>query len=222
MPRKRAAADAPEDPDKLVRERAGTYRSADGRFEVREGQSGWYLIDSAQTNELGQEIVQGPFPTLKGVREALPAARSTQIVPLATRRGKASPKRTAGSSHRSKRSEQPAPASWIDELPRAEAQAVRRLVSALEREGLADAEALVKLDRDGLGPAIATRRIERRLEAIAEEFPDGARDGVREIMRRVAEILSVDGARGPNGVPGWTLVELGDDGVPPNRRILLR
>ena len=55
-------ADAPADPDKLVRQQAGTYRSGDERFEIREADVGWFLVDSEQTNEFGQELIQGPFP----------------------------------------------------------------------------------------------------------------------------------------------------------------
>ena len=43
-------ADATADPNKLVRQRAGTYRTGDDRFEVREADVGWFLVDSEQTN----------------------------------------------------------------------------------------------------------------------------------------------------------------------------
>ena len=75
-------ADATADPDKLVRQQAGTYRSADDRFEVREADSNWFLVDTEQANEFGQELIQGPFPTLKAVREALPDARAAKPAPL--------------------------------------------------------------------------------------------------------------------------------------------
>ena len=42
------------DPDKLVRQQAGTYRTTDDRFEVREADVGWFLVDSEQTNEFGR------------------------------------------------------------------------------------------------------------------------------------------------------------------------
>jgi GNAT superfamily N-acetyltransferase len=86
----------PTDPNRLVREQAGTYRSEDGRFAVREGGTGWFLTDSEQSNEFGQELVLGPYATLNAVREALPEARRTTIKPLPTPRRK--PTRRGGGS----------------------------------------------------------------------------------------------------------------------------
>lgn len=70
---------APPDPNKLVRRSAGTYRSGDDRFEVRQSGIGWFVVDSTQTDELGQELVQGPYPTLAAARDALPEARRTTV-----------------------------------------------------------------------------------------------------------------------------------------------
>jgi GNAT superfamily N-acetyltransferase len=68
-------AKAPPEPNTLVRKSAGTYRSGDERFEVRQSGIGWFLVDSTQTDELGQELVQGPYATLAAVRDAIPEAR---------------------------------------------------------------------------------------------------------------------------------------------------
>lgn len=70
------------DPNRLIRDSAGAYRSEDGRFEVRDGGTGWFITDAQQTNEFGQELVIGPYATLVAVREALPEARRTTIRPL--------------------------------------------------------------------------------------------------------------------------------------------
>lgn len=78
--------DADADPNKLVRQEAGRYRSTDDRFEARQGGAGWFLVDSEQTNEFGQELMHGPFPTLKAARDALPEARRTTIEPVSKRR----------------------------------------------------------------------------------------------------------------------------------------
>ena len=57
MPKaKSPGADAQADPNKLVRSRAGVYRTADDRFEVRQAALGWFVIDSTVTDELGQEL----------------------------------------------------------------------------------------------------------------------------------------------------------------------
>ena len=216
MAKSKAKADAPPDPDALVRQAAGTYRSGDDRFEVRQADVGWFLVDSIQSNEFGQELIHGPFPTLKAVCEAIPGARGTTTRPLPK------PARAKATAKAKAKTEKPKPPTWIDQLSAAEARAVRRLIGALEGEGIADAEALVRRDRDGLLPAIATRRIEQRLGAAVEDLPEKERAATTKLVRRVAEILSAEGA--PNAaLPGWTLVEIGLGEQPPRqRRIDLR
>lgn len=78
MPRTKQPA-APPEPNQLVRKAPGTYRSGDDRFEVRQSGLGWFLVDSTQTDELGQELVSGPYPTLDAVRDAIPEARRTTV-----------------------------------------------------------------------------------------------------------------------------------------------
>lgn len=207
------------DPDKLQREATGTYRTADGRFEVRGGTAaGWFLVDTEQTNDFGQELIQGPFATLAAVRAAIPPARSTKVKPL--RPPTTSPRATT--TRRAPPRTPPAPPTWLEQLPPAEAAAVRRLIAALEREGITDAEALVRRDREGIGPAIATRIIERRLASIVDELPERGRAGARELIRRATEVLTAEGTAMPRGVPGWSLVEVGPEPEPENRRITIR
>jgi RimJ/RimL family protein N-acetyltransferase len=102
MPRARKAP-APPDPDRLVRQQAGTYRTEDDRFEVRESGGDWFLVDTAQSDDLGQELVRGPFPTLAAIRAALPDAR--------TAAAKAAPRAKArrASAGRSRATEEPGP-----------------------------------------------------------------------------------------------------------------
>ncbi|HEX7172203.1 MAG TPA: hypothetical protein VF365_06305 [Candidatus Limnocylindria bacterium] len=217
MPKaKKAAADAAADPDRLIRQAAGTYRSADERFEVRGGSAtGWFLVDTAQTNDFGQELILGPFGTLEAVREAIPPARSSKVTPIR-------PKAAPSSRRRAKAAPPPPPPpTWIDKLPKAEAASVRRLIAQLQEAGISDAEDLVRRDREGIGPAVATRLIERRLEAIVAELPQRGRDQVRELLRRAAEAMTVEG-RGSADLPGWALVEIGPEPEPPNRRITIR
>lgn len=204
-----AKADATADPDKLVRQQAGIYRTTDDRFEVREADAGWFLVDPRQTNEFGQELLTGPFATLRAIRDALPGARAAR--PTATGR------RTTGKQKLPK----PA-ASWIDGLEKAEGAEVRRLIGALEREGIADAEALVRRDREGLLPAVAARLIEERLNALVAELPENGRDAVRGFVRQVAEVLAVQGTNLREPLPGWMLVEVGFGTEPTLRRIDLR
>lgn len=214
-------ADAAVDPDKLVRQQAGMYRTADDRFEVREADVGWFLVDPDQTNEFGQELIRGPFVTLKAVRDALPDARAAQ--PAARRRP--TPRKPSGT----KTKKPPKPPklskpqrSWFDELAKGEAAEVRKLIAALDGEGITDAEALVRRDREGLLPAVAARLIATRLEALVSDLPESGRDALRDFVQRVANVLAVQGRTVRAPLPGWMLVEVGREPEPANRRIDLR
>ena len=207
--------DATADPDKLVRQKAGTYRTTDDRFEVREADVGWFLVDSQETNEFGQELIQGPFATLKAIRAALPDARASKPAG----RPRAAPKKAAQPAKREE--PPPPPPTWIDQLPKADAAGVRKLIVALEREGITDADALVRRDREGMLPAVATRLIERRLDALVDDLPAAQQKAARLLFRRAGEVLSAEGSR-RDPLPGWTLVEIGPEPEPPNRRIDLR
>lgn len=76
------------DEEKLKRERAGTYRTADERFTVEQSTTGWLLLDAEQTNELGLPLARGPFATLDEARAAIADARQgpRPISDLAERR----------------------------------------------------------------------------------------------------------------------------------------
>ncbi len=221
----RATAEA-TDPDKLKRETAGSYRTADGRFEVREAGIGWYLVDTTQQNEFGQELLHGPYDTLKDVRAAIPGARTEKVAPIKRPKSSASrsrrqPAKTDAAADRQQPAPPPPP-SWIDRLPDAEASEVRRIIRALEAEGIEDAERLTRRDREGLGPSIAEQLIARRLDAIVAERPENEREAARALAERVAELLTVDGTKRRGALPGWSLLEVGPEDEPRNRRITIR
>jgi hypothetical protein len=213
MPKKQTRNDATADPDALARQSPGEYRTGDDRFAVRQADVGWFVVDLERANEFGQELIHGPYATMKAARAAIPDARSAEA-PKAPRRPKAASKPSGKASV-----PPPKPKSWLDDLKPADAREVRRLIAALERDGIADADDLVRRDRDGLLPAIATRLIERRLETLADEVPDDP----NALVRRVAELLSAEGATSRDPLPGWILVEVppGED-APKHRRIDLR
>ena len=211
MPKRKT--DAPDDPDKLTRQQAGTYRTADERFEVRQGDLGWFLVDAEQTNEFGQELIHGPYATLAAVREAIPAARTDKVTPIRP------PRAAKRSRSPRKAASPPPPPSWVDALAPAERGTVRRLIAALNDEGIEDAEGLVRRDRDGLLPVVATRLLERRLASIVEGVPASERAAAMALVRRIAAVLTSDGLRPAGPMPGWSLVELGPEPAPPNRRI---
>ncbi|NJD28376.1 MAG: GNAT family N-acetyltransferase [Chloroflexi bacterium] len=61
--------------ERLKREQAGSYRTADGRFAVEQAGSGWMVLDAEQADELGLPLARGPFATLDDTRAAITAAR---------------------------------------------------------------------------------------------------------------------------------------------------
>lgn len=218
----RKKADTETDPNKLIRQKAGTYRTADDRFEVRQAALGWFLVDSTTTDELGQELVRGPFATLKAITEELPEARRTTIKPLPR------PKASKGSAKRGEsKAESRTPArkepkrrpSWLDRLPDAEASAARRLVRALSLEGIDDAEDLVRAARKATEPIVATRVLEHRLERLVEELPAADRDAGRRLLQRAVELTAVTGTSLFEPLPGWALVEVEAGAEPTGRRV---
>ena len=214
-------SEGPPDPDKLVRQEAGTYRTGDDRFEVRGGDGSWFLVDTAGTNEFGQALIQGPFASLKAVRSAIPDARASEPVAAKPR---AKPSAKPAKAPRKQRPDPPPPPprSWLDDLPAAEAARTRELIAELERAGVGDAEPLVRRDREGLFPAVATRLVELRLDALTADMPEGTREAARTLIRKVAETLTEEGRYHGGPLPGWSLVEVGPEPEPPNRRIDLR
>jgi GNAT superfamily N-acetyltransferase len=135
----------PPSDDDLKRERAGTYRTRDGRFTVEQSSSGWLVLDAEQIDELGLPLARGPFPTLDGAKAALPEARSgaaprprSTIAPRAHRAGKlralpsADSARTPAAPNAPRRvSIKPArPPVVIREIRAVDGDALRRLWSA--------------------------------------------------------------------------------------------
>jgi ribosomal protein S18 acetylase RimI-like enzyme len=150
-------------PEKLKREKAGTYRTADGRFTVEQTSSGWLLLDDAQTNELGLPLTRGPFATLDEAREAIAGARTgpapkAEIVSIADRSrtpAKERPTSSARDASADKPAERPArlasrpkpqpkprrvapPAVVIRELRTADGDQLRKLWSASGFRSLGD------------------------------------------------------------------------------------
>jgi hypothetical protein len=219
MPRAKAG-DGGEDPNKLIRSKAGTYRTGDDRFEVRQAALGWFLIDSSSTDELGQELTRGPFPTLKAVGDELPEARRTTIKPLPRPRATGRP-RTSASKPKSKKAA-PRARTWLDRLPDAEAAAARRLIRALSLEGIDDADALVRAARKADEPIIARHVLERRLERLLDELPKAEREAGRRLVTRVVELLATGGTTLFDPMPGWVLMPLDPGTDPPASRLIPR
>ena len=135
-PKTRREDDAPVDPNKLKRETAGRYVTADGRFIVEQGSGGWMIVDGEQTNELGLPLVRGPFATLDEARAGLEGARSGEaptsqlaerIAELKDRAATETPRQSKdGRARRSKVAEEGAAESQPAEPPEAKIRVFRR------------------------------------------------------------------------------------------------
>lgn len=205
-------------PDDLVREAPGSYMSGDRRFRVDQSESNWYLVDTEQANEFGQELIHGPFATLKAVREAVPGARSVKPL-LRSRKRPITATMSATSSAKKTAPPPPAP-SWLDKLPAGEQAEARILIRALEREGIADAEALARRDKAGLQPAIASALLQRRVAAVIDELPQSERALARRLVDELGDVINASEARN-SPLPGWALYETGPGREPTKRRLRL-
>lgn len=80
------------DKPKLKRETAGRYRSEDGRYVVQQQSGPWWLMDTEQTDELGQPALHGPYASLSEATDAI------TTLPPATKSStkKAAPRKTPG------------------------------------------------------------------------------------------------------------------------------
>jgi GNAT superfamily N-acetyltransferase len=147
----------PASNDKLKRERAGTYRSADGRFTVEQTSSGWLLMDGEQTDELGLTLARGPFATLEDARAAMQSARSGPA-PSSDLRRPAKPPATA----------------------KATARAVDAGTPAADREPKPDQKRAPQL------PHVRTAPARPRKEVVIREIRTVDGDGLRALWRAEA------------------------------------
>ena len=206
------------------RAEAGVYQSSDERFSIRsEGPSRWFITDDEQHDELGLARTVGPFETLdaakagaEGLRDEAPA-RSPLAAWLA--KGGASPGR--GGSRAEAKPQQaepkappPPPKTWLDKLEdddREAARDARRLIAALEEEGIVDADELVKRDVTGNQPVVAARLLAREILAAV-----GTVTKPESVLEAVVEALGSSKVR--RGLPGWEVVER--DGPTDEERVI--
>ena len=72
------------DTPKLKRETAGRYRSEDGRYVVQQQSGPWWLMDTEQTDELGQPALHGPYASLSEATDAIATLPAATKVPTKT------------------------------------------------------------------------------------------------------------------------------------------
>ena len=212
-PTKRAATPKPVPPWK--RAEAGRYRSSDDRFTISsEGPSRWFITDEEEQDELGLARTVGPYDTLDDAKAAAESRRGEGPAksPLAERiatkggeapKGRGDATRSKATPERKPKAAPPPPETWLDKLEgddREAARRARRFISALEDEGVADADALVRRDVLGGQPVVAARLLARDiLDAI------GTSSKPESVLAGVIEVLGSSKAR--RGLPGWELVE---------------
>ena len=209
-PAKREAPPKPIPPWK--RAEAGRYRSSDERFTISsEGPSRWFITDEEEQDELGLARTVGPFDTLDDAKAAADARRgeAPAASPLAGRIAKErTPANGKGAARRAVAAPQPKPPApepktWLDELEdedRDAARRARRLISALEEEGISDADALVRRDVMGNQPVVAARLLAREILSAV-----GRSSKPESVLESVVEVLGASKAR--RSLPGWELVE---------------
>lgn len=204
-----ADANANADPDRLIRQKGGGYRSEDERFAVHESNGSWFIADQEAADDFGLPRVAGPFATLKAVRESLPEVRNAPASARRPIRQRKVPKTPA--------SPPPKPKTWLDRLSGADRSRAERIIEALEELGLDDAEKVARRRIDGDPDSTLARRMVRaRLDRL---IADADADDVRGVADAVARELSR--GRVDHDLPGWVLVETDPDGSATDRRIAL-
>lgn len=212
----------------------GRYRSSDARFTLEsDGAGRWFVADEAERDELGLARTTGPFATLATAKAAADDTRSraAAVSPLAARladaasrprlvpaeRTRATPPESASASA-SEPLPAAAPRTWLDDLADRDPEAARRaagLFAALQREGMANAAAIVRRDVLGDTPAVAASLLARDLVAAVARLRDPA---AADVVGAVAGVLAGSPMRA--GLPGWELVERdGPDGRARPRRL---
>ena len=88
---------------------------------------------------------------------------------------------------------------------------MRRLIAALEHEGIEDADALVRRDITGNQPVIAARLLAREILAAV-----GTATKPESVVESVVEALGSSKVR--RGLPGWELIER--DGPSDEERVI--
>ena len=220
----KAGSSKPKPVPPWKRAEAGVYQSSDERFSIRsEGPSRWFITDEEQHDEFGLARTVGPFDTLDAAKAAADALRdeAPAASPLAERLAKvekpakgarAASRSPRGPDRRSRHRHHHAPGSTSSRTTTATPRArARRLIAALEDEGIEDADELVQRDITGKQPVVAARLLAREILAAV-----GSATKPESVVEAVVEALGSSKVR--RGLPGWELVER--DGPTDEQRVI--
>jgi hypothetical protein len=163
------------DEGSLKRLGSGRWQTRDGRFAIEPQSGTWAVVDSERTDELGLPLVRGPFPSLTAAKADIDAARAEgeatspfaerlTAKPSATRRSEGGKGAKAPADATLATARPPAEPAWLRSLDGAKRERARALIARLTKEGVEDAEALVRSDLVGGQPALARLAIRRALE----------------------------------------------------------
>jgi hypothetical protein len=175
------------------------WQTRDGRFTIETASGTWSLLDAEQTDDLGLPLVRGPFRSLAEAKAAIDEARSSQPVTskLADRaatakragskpsKADATPK--AQAPKKAKAPAEPAEPRWIAELDAADRRRAHRLIAALTKRDIRDAEGIVR--RDLAGDVASVARV-ALAERVAELLDDADADAATaKVAARLIEAL---------------------------------
>jgi hypothetical protein len=169
-------AKASDKDEALKRLGGGRWQTRDARFTIEPQSGTWVVVDAEQTDDLGLQLVRGPFGSLRDAKEAIERARETEPTasPLSARveelrsRPSATKSTTARQPNRSEpaKAEEPKEPRWLTDLEPDDRRRARRLIDRLAEAGAPDAEGMVRRDIVGNVPTVAAYGIVRAMLAL--------------------------------------------------------
>jgi len=160
------------------------WQTRDGRFTIETASGTWSLLDAEQTDDLGLPLVRGPFRSLAEAKAAIDEARSSQPVTstLADRAATAKrpaakpakgndapPKAPARKKAEAAEPAEPAEPRWIAELDAADRRRAHRLIAALAKRDIRDAEGIVRRDLAGDVASVARVALAEHVAALLDD-----------------------------------------------------
>jgi hypothetical protein len=175
------------------------WQTRDGRFTIETASGTWSLLDAEQTDDLGLPLVRGPFRSLAEAKAAIDEARSSQpltstLADRATtaKRAGAKPSKAddatpkAQAPKKAKAPAEPAEPRWIAELDAADRRRAHRLIAALTKRDIRDAEGIVRRDLAGDVASVARIALAERVA----ELLDDADAATAKVAARLIEALA--------------------------------